>query len=399
MAVAVMLVIGILVTIYDYGASKHEITEGIQRNPSGQGVKQEELEVDTGTGERKKISVEISEQMYGEKETEEMFQRCIKKLEKEILGENKSLDRIETDMNFLTELSGEPVEISWSLDRYDVMNVYGEIQKDNLTKEGTLVHIEAVLTYTQKQDRQSVYQCAAVVFPQTLSKEEALLQKVKDEIEKENEQTQTKKQLNLPTSVNGNTLSFYREMNDRGIIFILMAIAIAVLIYAQEIQNQGKKLQEKRKQMMLDYPEILNKLTLFIGAGMTTKRAWKKIVTEYESGKHIWGVRYAYEEMKVVCREMESGRTEAESYERFGKRCNLQEYIRLGALLSQNIRKGTKGMNEVLRLEAIQAFENRKSFAKKAGEEAGTKLLIPMFIMFAIVLIMVIVPAILTMQV
>ena len=28
--------------------------------------------------------------------------------------------------------------------------------------------------------------------------------------------------------------------------------------------------------MMLDYPEIVNKLTLFLGAGMTVKRAWKK---------------------------------------------------------------------------------------------------------------------------
>lgn len=90
---------------------------------------------------------------------------------------------------------------------------------------------------------------------------------------------------------------------------------------------------------------------------------------------------------------------ETESYENFGRRCNAQPYIRLGALLSQNLRKGTKGLTHLLRLESIQAFEERKARAKRLGEEAGTKLLLPMFLMLAIVLIIVIVPAFLSMQI
>ena len=96
---------------------------------------------------------------------------------------------------------------------------------------------------------------------------------------------------------------------------------------------------------------------------------------------------------------MESGITEAESYERFGKRCNMPEYMRFGVLLSQNIRKGTKGLNHILRLEAAQAVENRKATVRKYGEEAGTRLLLPMFIMFSVVLVMVIVPAFLSLQI
>ena len=67
--------------------------------------------------------------------------------------------------------------------------------------------------------------------------------------------------------------------------------------------------------------------------------------------------------------------------------------------LSQNLRKGTKGLSELLKLESIQAFEERKARAKRLGEEAGTKLLLPMFLMLAVVLIIVIVPAFLTMQI
>lgn len=71
----------------------------------------------------------------------------------------------------------------------------------------------------------------------------------------------------------------------------------------------------------------------------------------------------------------------------------MQEYLRLGALLSQNLRKGTKGLNDLLRFEAVQSFEERKAKAKRLGEEAGTKLLMPMFLMLTEVLIIVVVSA------
>ena len=131
---------------------------------------------------------------------------------------------------------------------------------------------------------------------------------------------------------------------------------------------------------------------------MIVRRAWKKIVDDYEEQKERWGIRHAYEEMKQTMYEMESGISEAESYDRFGRRCNIQEYMKLGALLSQNLRKGTKGLSQILKIEAIQAFEERKARAKRLGEEAGTKLLLPMFLMLSVVLIIVIVPAFLSIQ-
>ena len=67
-------------------------------------------------------------------------------------------------------------------------------------------------------------------------------------------------------------------------------------------------------------------------------------------------------------------------------------------MLTQNLRKGSKGLSELLRAEADQAFEERKAAAKKRGEEAGTKLLLPMFMMLSMVLLIVIVPAFLSIQ-
>ncbi len=132
---------------------------------------------------------------------------------------------------------------------------------------------------------------------------------------------------------------------------------------------------------------------------MTAKRAWKQIVRDYEKQKAFYGMHHVYEEMILAWNEMESGITEANSYLNFGRRCDTQEYVRFSALLSQNLRKGTKGLTEILRTESIQAFEERKADARRMGEEAGTRLLLPMFLMLAIVLVIIMVPALMTIQI
>ena len=80
-------------------------------------------------------------------------------------------------------------------------------------------------------------------------------------------------------------------------------------------------------------------------------------------------------------------------------RCNVSSYRKLGTLLSQNLRKGSGGLTEILGREAEEAFEDRKNLAKKLGEEAGTKLMIPMFLMLIIVFSIVIIPAFLSIQI
>ena len=118
----------------------------------------------------------------------------------------------------------------------------------------------------------------------------------------------------------------------------------------------------------------------------------------YERAKESMGTHPVYEEMLSTLHEIQGGVSEAEAYEHFGKRCGISTYIKFGTLLSQNLRRGSKGISDILRMEAIQSFENRKNTAKRLGEEAGTKLLVPMLGMLAVVFIMVMVPAFLSMQ-
>ena len=51
----------------------------------------------------------------------------------------------------------------------------------------------------------------------------------------------------------------------------------------------------------------------------------------------------------------------------------------------------------ILRTEMEDAFEMRKNLARRMGEEAGTKLLAPLFLMLGIVMVMIMAPAMMTM--
>ena len=396
----VLFISGILLTGADAVRSVKQLQPAIERNDYGKGSKTEVLDVKVGDTKKKiRTDIEVSERRYTTEEIQELFGRIIRRMDRLILNENQTPDHVETDLNLITEIPGEPVTVSWELDRYDVMNVKGEIQEKNIAEKGTLVKLNAVLTYTENEKEQAAYQCVVCVYPKKLSGEEKIKKIVTENMKKADEKQREQETLILPERLGKNELRYYHPFNNRGMIVLTMSIMIGILLCALQKQNEKKALEDRKKQMLKDYPDIINKLTLYLGAGMTVKRAWRKVTEGYAREKEEGKERYAYEEMIQTCHEMDSGVTEAESYENFGRRCDVQVYIRLGALLSQNLRKGTKGLTELLKLESIQAFEERKAQAKRLGEEAGTKLLLPMFLMLAVVLVIVIVPAFLTLQI
>lgn len=394
------MVSGIVLTGTDVLRSMRQIQPTVERNDYGKGTKTEELDVKVGNHKKKvRTNVKVSERQYSTEEIQELFERIIRRMDKMILGENQTSGHVENNLNLVTEIPGEPVEVSWELDRYDVMNIKGELQEKNIKKTGTLVKLNAVLTYTENEKEQAMYQSVICVYPKKLSGQEEIKKNIEKKIEKADVKNPEKEIMRLPEKLGNKNLRYYYPFDIRGVVVIAMSGMIGILLFALRKQNEKKEMEDRKKQMIRDYPEIINKLTLYLGAGMTVKRAWRKVTEGYMREKTEGSKRYAYEEMRQTCHEMDSGVTEAESYENFGRRCDVQMYIRLGALLSQNLRKGTRGLTELLKLESIQAFEERKTQAKRLGEEAGTKLLLPMFLMLAVVLVIVIVPAFLTLQI
>ena len=148
----VLFISGILLTGADAVRSVKQLQPAIERNDYGKGSKTEVLDVKVGDTKKKiRTDIEVSERRYTTEEIQELFGRIIRRMDRLILNENQTPDHVETDLNLITEIPGEPVTVSWELDRYDVMNVKGEIQEKNIAEKGTLVKLNAVLTYTENE--------------------------------------------------------------------------------------------------------------------------------------------------------------------------------------------------------------------------------------------------------
>ena len=313
-----------------------------------------------------------------------------------ILNENQTPDHVETDLNLITEIPGEPVTVSWELDRYDVMNVKGEIQEKNIAEKGTLVKLNAVLTYTENEKEQAAYQCVVCVYPKKLSGEEKIKKTVTENMKKADEKQREQETMILPERLGKNEIRYYHPFHNRGMIMLTMSIMIGILLCALQKQNEKKALEDRKKQMLKDYPDIINKLTLYLGAGMTVKRAWRKVTEGYAREKEEGKKRYAYEEMIQTCHEMDSGVAEMEAYRRFGERCGQMKYKTFSTILIQNLQKGSHRMADLLEKEALEAWDERKRKARVLGETAATKLLVPMIMMLAVVMAIIMIPAFLS---
>lgn len=260
------------------------------------------------------------------------------------------------------------------------------------------IKLTVILTYEDEEERYEFY---AKVFPSELSADKEEMRQLQEKVEEADKKTKTKDYIVLPEQVNGKKVIWAYGVQTRAYGILVMGIGFAVFVIISSSQKEKEEKKKEFREMKLDYPQIINKFNLYIKSGMTIRKAWFKIAGEYEKDQKekeqisakACGRKKAYEEMVNVMYKISGGASEGECYEEYGIRCNLSEYRKFGMMLSQNLRKGTRGLTELLEREAEDAFEQRKNLAKKAGEEAGTKLMIPLFLMLIIVFAIVIVPA------
>lgn len=389
--------VSLLVFLADnnHSPKKNEAGKSVlERGEYGSGSKDVELEAKID-GEKEALTVHVGEQKYSKEKLPEVFKEAGKRLEKLVLGENDSLDEVRNNLNLPEHIPGLGIDVAWELGDYKVLNLMGELQQEHLKEEGTLVELKALLSYGEEEAVHTFY---VNIFPPKMNKEEKQLQKLVSQVEQADKDTAQNQYLILPDSLDGKAVDWKYAGDLRAVGLFVLGIVAAGSIFALDKQKEKQMEKERNGQLTADFPQLISQFTLFLSAGMTVRKAWFKMAQEYERQKCEKGTRVAYEEMVYAMHEIQGGISEGECYERFGSRCGLPSYRKFGAMISQNLRKGTKGLTDLLKKESVDAFEDRKNQARRMGEEAGTKLLGPMFMMLAIVLVIIVVPAFFTIQ-
>lgn len=328
------------------------------------------------------VNLTVNPKIPDETELNKMFEDIYENILTKIMGGNNSLSEVTENLDF-TYNTESGITIQYFLDDYSVINGFGEVNNKSL-QSPEKVDISVELRY---EDKYKTYKVPVVVLPKQITEEEQINTELNNRINSEDTDSDYVK---LPEEVNGKKVKFYEKKKKILPYFFAMFLIIAFLIYYYKIYNPKITKEKRDKLLIADYPETVSKLSLLMGAGMSTYNALIKITEDYKkTGK----TKPAYELLSECLNRISSGITETDAYMEFGKRCNVMCYIKLGNLLAQNISKGTDNIFQLLKEETEKAFEDRKALAKKLGEEAGTKLLLPMTMMLSVVLIIIVIPA------
>lgn len=386
MVVFALEILGTGISIYDDIAKDSFDGEIIRGTMSSQ----EEFIVETDE-QRYPLKVSISARQMNEDEANECMQNAILEIDQTFFGENESPDAVQKDVVMNSSYQNGQVLATWRLDQYSVIDSEGHIHSENLT-EDTLVNAYCTLkvgSYTTE------YSFPFMVKLPDIRTQEGLLFYIQQAVTKQNQETLTKERWMLPSYVEEYALRWIPKTSHRGLQLALLGLVAGGMILLMKKEEEKQKKKKHEAELTRDYPDIVSNLSLYVGAGVSVKGAFSRMGGLYQRWKqqHPGKERAGYEEVMVLCREMEDGKGELEAYQQFGRRIGHKNYRKLSLILTQNLRKGSAQLTEQLEKEEKASFDERKVRAKIAGEEASTKLLLPMFGMLAVLIVILVFPA------
>ena len=423
------------ILVFFLGLQDGVLKEGFRLPRSGYGGSKQYITLEvSGLTEDTSVPLDItvSPKRYTEEEANAVFREIYDQLEELVVAEGESFANLQHDLRLMTKLPKYGVQLSWDFyPELDPALAAGSVTPDEarayyrkyrhlMDSDGTL-HNETlapgtVVTgylslimstdivptgtdgetkYLKTQYHSAPYRIYVGIVPRALSRYESLLLQLQQAITTEDEGSLGENMLSLPTEIDGQRI-YYSEHEDRRYLLLpVLGVIAAMAIYMR--QGQARRTEKKQREalLMLDYSELVSKLMVYIGAGLTVRNALETISQHFDAliARGIKEDRPLYQELRTMVIQFRRNMPESEIYLSFGRRVNLKPYTKLVSLIEQNRMNGARNLRAMLELEMEDAFEQRKTTARRLGEEAGTKLLLPLFIMLGIVMIIVIVPA------
>lgn len=373
-----------------YGSRESHILqdEWVYRGSEEEGMREYNITGQVENGERYSFQMKVAPRRYTEEELKSSYERFREELPQLILGKNVSYDTVRENLELSETYEDFPFLVTWKSESPEIIEENGKIHPG---QEAIPVLLKAEMQYEE-----FVREIAVTVT--VLEKEETSREQEKRELSELLRQAQEEdpenEKIQLPTELEGRRISWEENTPRTGWKIAMGSLLVAVAVFFFQDRDLHDLVEKKKREERRTYPEILQKLTLYLEAGLTVRSAFCRVAEDYERERKCGGrCRDAYEEMLIATREIHMGVPEGTAYENFGKRTGVREYVRLSTFLMQNLKKGSSTLLQQLKEESAQAEELRMQNARKLSEEATTKLLLPMVMLLVVVMVMIMVPA------
>ncbi|AIQ11746.1 type II secretion protein F [Paenibacillus durus] len=174
---------------------------------------------------------------------------------------------------------------------------------------------------------------------------------------------------------------------------LILGIMLAILLPAALAADLHKKVKVREQLIMMELPDLLSGIVLLVSAGETVQRAITRCLESRKNDSHP-----LYRELLTMTGEWESGYSLQQAFENFSKRCAVQEVSLFTTTVLLNVRRGGGDFALALRDLSRQLWEKRKAVSRTRGEQASSKLVFPMVVIFVIVIVLVGTPAFMMMN-
>ena len=174
------------------------------------------------------------------------------------------------------------------------------------------------------------------------------------------------------------------------LFFVFMIIVLFVMAIWNICVSKMKDAVKKRREECEDeFPNMVSKLCLLINSGMIMREAWDVVAYGKEGT--------LYEIMRYACEEMNNGVSSRGAIYKFGVMTDSADIKKFTGNIIQGIEKGAKELSDMLMAQTEELWEHKRQSALQKGEVAAGKLIIPLGITFAGIIMIIVAAAMQTM--
>ena len=417
LAVAVFTLLAVMLFISQNYGGEPEGT--VSRQGEGEPTESRTFTYETADGESQQIDLEVHPVERENAEVQQLLEQAVEEYCKkgykahgvagdlskkaeldrmfdeamELLGENKSENEITGNLVLENTFCDGLVQAVYESSDYTVIQDDGTVANEQVGEDGVIVTLQAEFSYA---DISRTEIRALQVMPPVQGSSQWLRQQVQKQSGKQEAKSRTKETFQLPQTAEGQKIYWKTKETSDWYLFLLLGGAAVVCLEWQKKDRIRRQAKHREACLNREYPQMVEQLSLLMGAGLTLRGTWERILEmDRKMQKKKGYVQRIYmKEMHRTYLDIRKGMGEREAYEQFARRIGLPSYRRLVSILNRNLEKGTRDVCEMLGEEAREAWEIRKNQARKAGEEAGMKLLFPMMLVFVLILVMLLFPAV-----
>lgn len=358
----------------------------VHRDADGEELNRE-LNIDAGK-DKESFDLAIHPKAYSKKEEKEAFQKAASYLKKHIKGKNTSLNEVSKPLNFPAQIPETQIKVTWDTEDLSIIDDSGNVLNGEL-KDPVILRVTAALSYG---DRRDLIVTPVRVVSGADSPKRSKIGDTKKELERIERENAQKETFTIPSSVNGSRIEEADKIQSRLPILAAMGILSLGLFWYMEEERQKQKKVKSLKETKEEYPLIISRFVLLLGAGMTVQGAVHSIGSSFNSKNP----KFVYRQFQEADKKITLGMSQTQALQELGNNIQLPCYKKLAVLLSQSLLRGSRDLLGRLEEEETAAFAERKEAARRRGEEASTKLLMPMILMLIVILILLMVPAFLS---